>query len=190
MKRLHRAVWEMYWRCMGEWKPLTSMKQHLSLLLTSPSTHCHGGSPGTALANLAHRCNKQESEFIKQMRLPKSKNTLTTLMSTILRNLGHQFPPHISSTEDISSLRHWFPGTLVPWFSRTLAPQDIGSLGHQFPRTLVPQDIGSLGHQSLRTLVSYIEIHKYIKYQIYIANNWEMVGECTGFLRGTNVLGN
>ena len=30
-------------------------------------------------------------------------------------------PPHISSTEDISSLRHWFPRTLVPWFSRTLA---------------------------------------------------------------------
>ena len=70
---------------MGEWKPLTSMKQHLSLPLTSPSTRSHEGNPGTALANLAHCCNKQESEVIKQMSLPNSMKKLTPLTLTPLK---------------------------------------------------------------------------------------------------------
>ena len=82
-------------------------------------------------------------------------------------------------------------------------------MGHKFPRTLAPQDIGTLGHQFHRTLVPYTEIHKYIKYWIYAANNWKMlfswgvsvcpsstglgdVKICLGELmsQGTTVLGN
>ena len=81
MKRLHIAVWEMYWRCMEEWKQLTSMKQHSYLLLTNPPNF-QPGSPSTAHANFSHRCKKQEIEVIKQMRLPNSKNILTLLTNT------------------------------------------------------------------------------------------------------------